>query len=115
MGTHHQQIRAAPQRPVTLADRDVAGLIGVLAVLEGEVRSSEASPDMAGHLSNRLAQCELLTADAASDDLARALSDINQRLRVARGSTTGAVDALVAGRPARSATKPSITQKCETR
>lgn len=44
MGTHHQQIRAAPQRPVTLADRDVAVLIGVLAVVEGEVRSGEASP-----------------------------------------------------------------------
>jgi hypothetical protein len=30
MGTHHQQIRAAPQRPVTVADRDVAALIGSL-------------------------------------------------------------------------------------
>jgi hypothetical protein len=85
MGTHHQQIRAAPQRPVTLADRDVAVLIGVLAVVEGQVRSGEASPHMTRHLSDRLAQYELLSADAANDDLARALSDINQRLRVARG------------------------------
>ena len=52
MGTHHQQIRAAPQRPVTLADRDVAVLIGVLAVLEGEVRSGEASPARPGTSAN---------------------------------------------------------------
>ena len=66
MGTHHQQIRAAPRRPVTLADRDVAVLIGVLAVLEGEVRSGEASPHMTRHLSDCLARYELLWADAAS-------------------------------------------------
>lgn len=89
MGTHHQQIRAAPQRPVTLADRDVAVLIGVLAVVEGQVRSGEASPHMTRHLSDRLAHYELLSADAANDDLARALSDINQRLRVARGEYDG--------------------------
>lgn len=90
MGTHHQQIRAAPQRPVTLADRDVAVLIGVLAVVEGQVRSGEASPHMTRHLSDRLAQYELLSADAANDDLARTLSDINQRLRIARGEYDGA-------------------------
>jgi hypothetical protein len=89
MRTHHQQIRAAPQRPVTLADRDVAVLIGVLAVVEGQVRSGEASPHMTRHLSDRLAQYELLSADAANDDLARALSDINQRLRIARGEYDG--------------------------
>jgi hypothetical protein len=72
MGTHHQQIRAAPQRPVTLADRDVAVPIGVLAVVEGEARSGEASPHMTRHLSDRLAQYELLSADAANDDLASA-------------------------------------------
>jgi hypothetical protein len=89
MGTHHQQIRAAPQRPVTLADRDVAALIGILAVLEGEVRSGEAAPHMTRRLSDRLARCELASADATSDDLARALSAINQRLRVARGEYDG--------------------------
>jgi hypothetical protein len=89
METHHQQIRAAPQRPVTLADRDVAILIGVLADLEGQVRSGEAAPHITRHLSDRLARYELLSADAASEDLARALADINQRLRVARGEYDG--------------------------
>jgi hypothetical protein len=89
MRTHHEQIRAAPQRPVTLADRDVAVLIGVLAVLEGQVRFGETAPDMTRHLSDRLARYELVAADAASDALARALADMNQRLRVARREYDG--------------------------
>jgi hypothetical protein len=89
MRTHDEQIRDAPQRPVTLADRDVAVLIGVLAVLEGEVRSDQASLTMTRRLRDRLARYELLSADAASDALAGALSDINQRLRVARGEYGG--------------------------
>lgn len=32
MRTHHQQRQAEPNRPVTLTDRDVAALIGLLAV-----------------------------------------------------------------------------------
>jgi hypothetical protein len=89
MGTHHQQIRAAPQRPVTLADRDVAALIGLLAILEGEVLSGQASPHMTRHLSDRLARYGLVPAGAASQALARALHDLNQRLRVARGEYDG--------------------------
>jgi hypothetical protein len=89
MRTHHQQIRAAPQRPVTLVDQDVAVLIGVLAVLEGQVRSDEAALTMTRRLRDHLARYELLPADAASDALAGALSDMNQRLRVARGEYDG--------------------------
>jgi len=44
---------------------------------------------MTRHLSDRLARYELLSADAASEGLARALSDMNQRLRVARGEYDG--------------------------
>jgi hypothetical protein len=43
MRTHQQQLQAEPNRPVTLTDRDVAALIGLLAVVEGEVLSGEAS------------------------------------------------------------------------
>ena len=89
MRTHHEQIRAAPQRPVTLADQDVAVLIGILAVLEGQVRSGEAALTMTRRLRDRLARYELLSADAASEGLAGALADMNQRLRVARGEYDG--------------------------
>jgi hypothetical protein len=88
MWTHHQQFRAAPQRPVTLADRDVAALVGVLAILEGQVLSGEA-PRMTRQLSNRLARYGLLPAGAASESLATALHDLNQRLRLARGEYDG--------------------------
>jgi hypothetical protein len=44
---------------------------------------------MTPHLSDGLARYELLSADATSEDLARALSDLNQRLRVARGEYDG--------------------------
>jgi hypothetical protein len=73
MGTHHQQIRAAPQCPVTLADRHVAALIGVLAVLEGQVLSGEASPHMTRQLSDRLMRYGLLPVGAANQPLAGAL------------------------------------------
>jgi hypothetical protein len=88
MWTHHQQIRAAPQRPVTLADRDVAALVGVLAILEGQVLSGEA-PRMTRQLIDRLARYGLLPAGAASEPLATALHDLNQRLRLARGEYDG--------------------------
>jgi hypothetical protein len=38
-----KQLQAEPNRPVALTDRDVAALIGLLAVVEGEVLSGEAS------------------------------------------------------------------------
>jgi hypothetical protein len=45
---------------------------------------------MTQHLSNHLAQYELLSADAATEALAGALRDLNQRLRVAREEYDGA-------------------------
>ena len=89
MGIHHQQIRAAPQRPVTVADRDVAALIGVLAILEGQVLSGEASPHITRQLSDRLTRYGLLPSGPSNQPLARALHDLNQRLRVARGEYDG--------------------------
>ena len=44
---------------------------------------------MTRHLSDRLARYELLSADAASEDLAEALHDLNQRVRLARGEYDG--------------------------
>jgi hypothetical protein len=44
---------------------------------------------MTRHLSDRLARYGLVPAGAASQALARALHDLNQRLRVARGEYDG--------------------------
>jgi hypothetical protein len=62
MGSHHQQIRAARQCPVTLAGRHVAAPIGVLAILTGQVLSGEDFPRMTQRLSDRLARYGLLPA-----------------------------------------------------
>lgn len=89
MRTHQQQIQAEPNRPVTLADQDVSALIGLLAVVEGEVLAGEASSYLARHLGRHLALNGLLAPDADEQGLAKALGELNQRLRVARGEYDG--------------------------
>lgn len=85
MRTHQEQIQAEPNRPVTLADQDVSALIRLLAVVEGEVVSGEASSHLVRGLSRHLARDGLLPAEANEQGLARALGDMNHRLRAARG------------------------------
>ena len=87
--THQEQTQAEPHRPVTLADQDVSALIGLLAVLEGEVLSGEASSHLVGRLSTRLDRDGLLPADADEQGLAKVLGDMNHWLRVARGEYDG--------------------------
>ena len=89
MRTHQEQIQAEPNRPVTVADQDVSALIGLLAILEGEVLSGQASSRLNHHLSRHLAKNGLLPAGADQQALPTALSDMNQRLRVARGEYRG--------------------------
>ena len=89
MRTHQEQIQAEPDRPVTLADRDVSALIGLLAVVEGAVLSGEASSNLNHHLRRHLAKDGLLPADADEQALLTALGDMNQRLRVARREYDG--------------------------
>ena len=75
-----------PRRPRA---RDVAVLIGVLAVLEGEVWASETEsddvPHWVDHLARRLARDDLLPAEAGTLELRRTLGDLNQRLRYVLG------------------------------
>jgi hypothetical protein len=87
--TPAEHIRAEPERPVTLFDRDVGILIGLLATVEGELRTGDASPRLIRRLSNDITQFGLLQADDGRDDLATVLSEMNQRLRVARGEYDG--------------------------
>jgi hypothetical protein len=87
--THAEQIQAEPERPVTLFDRDVAALIGLLATVEGELRSGDASARVIERLRNDVTRYGLLGANDAHDDLAMVLSDMNERLRVARDEYGG--------------------------
>jgi hypothetical protein len=89
MRTHQEQVQAEPNRPVTLADRDVAALIGLLASLEGGVLAGEASVRLVGRLTTRLARYGLIPPEADKQRLPGALGDMNHRLRVARGEYGG--------------------------
>src|SRR5215211_6779219 len=89
MPKHLNQVRAEPESPVTLFDRDMVILVGLLATVEGELRAGDASPRLVRRLSNDATRYGLLGADAGQDDLAGVLFDMNQRLRVARGEYDG--------------------------
>lgn len=73
-----------------LRDDDVAALIGLLAVLEGELLVSGRDldnniPDWAQRLAARLTKHGLLPTEPSNRDLRQALNDLNHRLRYALG------------------------------
>ena len=106
MPAHLDQVRAEPERPVTLFDRDVAILIGLLAMVEGEPRGGDVSPRLVRRLSNDAARYRLLGADPDQDDLAGVLFDMNQRLRVARGEYDGVPSVPMVSLPAEGGRRP---------
>ena len=61
-------------------DRDLTALIGILAVLEGEM-----TPHLADRIRDRLERAALLAPGGSEGELRRALGDLNQRLRHALG------------------------------
>jgi hypothetical protein len=73
-----------PRRPRT---QDVAGLIGLLASLEGELMAAKSDdiPGWARHLADRMSRDGLLTADPHGRELRQSLNDLNHRLRYVLG------------------------------
>jgi hypothetical protein len=67
--------------------RDVAALIGMLAVIEGELVAGEMSPHLAQRLGQRLARHDLLQPDADAAGLRQALAALNERLRHVLGGS----------------------------
>ncbi len=68
--------------PNSVAKRDLAALVGLLATLEAELLAGEVGPHLAGRLARQLIRDGLLTREY---DLGRALGGLNQRLRYAIG------------------------------
>ncbi|BCY09901.1 hypothetical protein [Actinoplanes sp. L3-i22] len=65
--------------------RDLAALIGLLAVLEGEIAAGEVSDHLADRLRDRLGRAGLGGTGRAERELRQAISDLNHRLRYALG------------------------------
>ena len=66
-------------------ERDLAALIGILAVLEGELVGGEVSPHLAGRIRERLERVALVAPGGTACEVRQALDDLNQRLRSALG------------------------------
>ncbi len=80
--------------PVTRppSSRDVAALIGVLAVLEAEMLGAEPPDQLlpwAAPIARRLSRHGLVPPDADGRDLRQGLNDLNHRLRFALGEYEG--------------------------
>jgi hypothetical protein len=68
-------------RPLTRAD--AAALVGVLAVLEGQMANGTVEPEAVERFRSRLAADGLLTGETENQDVAVALEALNQRVRFA--------------------------------
>jgi hypothetical protein len=75
--------RVEPLRP--LSDVDARAIIGLLAILEGELLGEQLDPALAHRLRDRWVREDLLAEGAELAHLRRALAEMNQRVRYARG------------------------------
>jgi hypothetical protein len=77
--------------------RDIAALIGVVAVLEGEVSGTQDAheiPGWAAHLAQRLSRDGLFPLNANRRELRQALNNLNHRLRYMLGEYDEPPDAM---------------------
>ena len=72
-----------PRTPLSYGDANA--VIGILAVLEGELLVGGVEPALAHRICDRFVGAGLLPADAEIAHLRRALGDLNQRVRYAHG------------------------------
>jgi hypothetical protein len=70
--------------PRPLTRQDAAALIGILAVLEGEISGQHVDEQAVEHFRRRLTDDGLL-AGPEGDDLPAAIEALNQRVRFALG------------------------------
>ena len=71
--------------PRSCRARDLTALIGLLAVLEGELMAGEVSRHLSGRIQHRLQSAAVLESEATERQLRQAINDLNHRLRYALG------------------------------
>ncbi len=65
--------------------RDLSALIGLLAVIEGELIAGEVSRHLSGRIRDRLERMQILEPRGTERDLRQSINDLNHRLRYALG------------------------------
>ena len=71
--------------PRPLTRQDAAALIGILAVLEGEISGGNVGEQAVDHFRRRLTDDGLVTGDTGSENLLAAVGALNKRVRFALG------------------------------
>jgi hypothetical protein len=71
--------------PRPLTQQDAAALIGILAVLEGEMAAGRVEEQALEHLRRRLTDDGVLTGNPETEDLPAVLDGLKQRVRFALG------------------------------
>jgi len=67
--------------------RDLSALIGLLAVMEGEIMVGELAQHLSGRIRDRLERAGILAANGAEPELCQSLEDLIHRLRYALGES----------------------------
>jgi hypothetical protein len=85
---HHREVteRSSEAIPNPLSHQDAAVLIGILAVLEGELHDP-ANAHLASRIGDRFHREGLLDDSKATALVRQALNDMNHRVRYAAGET----------------------------
>jgi hypothetical protein len=71
--------------PRSCSARDLSALIGLLAILEGELMTGEFSRHLSGRIRDRFERVEILDPGGTERDLRQSINDLNHRLRYALG------------------------------
>ncbi|MEV4510004.1 hypothetical protein AB0K00_13700 [Dactylosporangium sp. NPDC049525] len=65
--------------------RDLSALIGLLAVIEGELTGGGISGRLSARIQDRFERAEILEPGGTERDLRQSINDLNHRLRYALG------------------------------
>jgi hypothetical protein len=71
--------------PHLAREQDIGFLVGLLAILEGEIWAGTAPEHLTSRVADRLAEVGLLTAETTTRKVRQALNDLNHRLRYVLG------------------------------
>jgi hypothetical protein len=71
--------------PQPVAARDLGALVGLLAVLEGELAAGELPDHHVSRVRNRFVRSGLIDSESGPREVGQALSDLNHRLRYSLG------------------------------